>query len=93
MNRLSIPTVIVALSSCAAVGELLPGGETQADQIGETLLSAAPLLAEQTSTLVTLFTHNPTLGEAVATIIAGIAAYFTAKKIKNGKNGNGKKAA
>ena len=79
-------------AACAAVGELLPGGEAQATELGGTIIDNAPALAEQVGLVTTLLTHNPSIGEAVATVLAGIAAFFAAKKVKNGiKNGkNGK---
>ena len=70
------------LPACATVGKLLPGGEAQAAEVGDTLLANAPMLAEQSGMLTTLFTGNPALGGAVATLLTGAAGIFAAKKIK-----------
>jgi len=70
------------LPCCATVGKLLPGGEDQAGEIGDAILANAPILAEQTGMLTTMFTGNPALGGAVATALAGVGGIFAAKKIK-----------
>ena len=69
-------------TACAAVGELLPGGEAQAEDVGNAILANAPALAEQGGMLTTMFTGNPALGGAVATLLTGAAGVFAAKKIK-----------
>ena len=84
MNKLYI-LAIPFLPACATVGKMLPGGEEQAEQVGNTILDNAPVLAEQTGMLTTMLTGNPALGGAVATALAGVAGIFAAKKIKDKK--------
>ena len=81
MNKLYILTIPL-LPACATVGKLLPGGEDQATDVGNAIIDNAPVLAEQTGMLTTMFTGNPALGGAVATALAGIGGIFAAKKIK-----------
>ena len=88
MKYLKLLPFVVILPACAAVGKMLPGGEAQAEELMST---TAPAIIEQVGMVPSLLTHNPTLGEAVATIVAAVVAVLTAKKVKNGiqngKNG------
>jgi len=71
--------------ACAAVGKVLPGGEEQAEQLGSTILSHAPALAEQGGFITTLLTGNPELGGAIAALLTGAAGLWTHKKVKEKK--------
>ena len=81
MNRLYI-LAIPFLPACATVGKLLPGGEEQATEVGNTSLENAPALAEQGGMITTMVSGNPALGGAVAALLTGAAGLFAAKKIK-----------
>ena len=86
MKNLMIITTATAASCilpcCATVGKLLPGGEAQAEEMGNTILTNAPALAEQGGMITTMMTGNPELGGAVAALLTGAAGLFAAKKIK-----------
>lgn len=84
MNRLYI-LAIPFLPACATVGKLLPGGEAQAEEMGDAILSNAPALAEQGGMITTMLTGNPELGGAVAALLTGAAGLYAAKKIKEKK--------
>mgnify|MGYP003631769237 CR=1 FL=1 len=86
MKKLSLIPIYFFIPACATVGKLLPGGEEQADALGESVLTAAPMLAEQAGTLTTMMTGNPAMGGAVATMLGGAAALFAAKKRKAKKD-------
>ena len=73
------------LPACATVGKLLPGGEEQAVEMGDTILASAPQLAEQGGMVTTMLTGNPELGGAVTALLTGAAGLFAAKKIKEKK--------
>jgi hypothetical protein len=82
MKKLFITLSVFLLPACATVGKLLPGGEAQAEDVGNAILANAPALAEQGGMITTMFTGNPALGGAVATLLTGAAGIFAAKKIK-----------
>lgn len=84
MKKLYI-LAIPFLPACATVGKLLPGGEEQAVQLGDTMVSNAPALAEQGGMITTMMTGNPELGGAVTALLTGAAGLFAAKKVKERK--------
>ena len=73
------------LPACATVGKLLPGGEEQAAEMGDSILTHAPALAEHGGMSTTLMTGNPELGGAVTALLAGAAGLFAHKKVKEKK--------
>jgi len=77
--------MIPIMPACATVGKLLPGGEAQAEEMGDTILTNAPALAEQGGMITTMMTGNPELGGAVTALLTGAAGLFAAKKIKEKK--------
>jgi len=85
MKKLYILTAIMLLPACATVGKLLPGGEEQATELGNTVMSNAPALADQGGMITTMLTGNPELGGAVTALLTGAAGLFAAKKIKEKK--------
>lgn len=84
MKKLYI-LAIPFLPACATVGKLLPGGEEQAVEMGDSIMSNAPALAEQGGMITTMMTGNPELGGAVTALLTGAAGLFAAKKIKEKK--------
>ena len=92
MKKLYI-LAIPFLPACATVGKLLPGGEEQAVQMGETVLASAPALAEQGGMVTTMLTGNPELGGAVTALLTGAAGLFAAKKVKERKAAKAAEAA
>lgn len=85
MKKLYILTLSLTLPACATVGKLLPGGEEQAVEMGDTMLASAPALAEQGGMVTTMLTGNPELGGAVTALLTGAAGLFAAKKVKEKK--------
>ena len=84
MNKLYL-LMIPLMPACATVGKLLPGGEEQATEVGNSILAHAPALAEQGGMITTMMTGNPELGGAVTALLTGAAGLFAAKKIKEKK--------
>ena len=77
--------MIPIMPACATVGKLLPGGEDQAVEMGDSIMTNAPALAEQGGMITTMMTGNPELGGAVTALLTGAAGLFAAKKIKEKK--------
>ena len=67
---------VAFLPACAAVGKVLPGGEAQAEQLGEAVLTNATTLAEQGGFITTLLTGNPELGGAIAALLTGVSGHI-----------------
>jgi|TARA_R100000149_G_C5856633_1_gene123719 hypothetical protein len=85
MKKLYVLTAVAFTPACATVGKLLPGGEEQAVEMGDTIMASAPALAEQGGMVTTMLTGNPELGGAVTALLTGAAGLFAAKKIKEKK--------
>ena len=85
MKKLYLLTLVFTLPACATVGKLLPGGEEQAVEMGDSIMTNAPALAEQGGMITTMMTGNPELGGAVTALLTGAAGLFAAKKIKEKK--------
>ena len=86
-------TAMVVFPACATVGKMLPGGEEQAVELGDTVMSHAPALAEQGGMITTMMTGNPELGGAVTALLTGAAGLFAHKKINEKKAAKAAEAA
>jgi hypothetical protein len=80
-----LPIILIPLLSACKLLEQPVAGSLDAHTVADTILAHAPAIAENAGTLTTMFTGNPALGAAIATLLVGAAGIAKAKQMKKKK--------